>query len=85
MPGQSWRAAVKRSSTRGHVVHSGLGLRGRPWKPASNAKADEEGDSGIERFIGCSCRVVGCRSRNDASSSSGRSEPRGERRLDEVA
>lgn len=31
---------------------------GRPWKPASNAKANEEGDSGVERFI----RVLGsCR------------------------
>lgn len=26
----------------------------RPWKPPSNAKAGGDGDSGIERFTGCS-------------------------------
>jgi len=64
---------------------SGLDLGERSWKPASNAKADEEGDSGIERFTGCSCRVVGCRSRNEASSSPGRRAPQGEPGRDEVA
>jgi len=34
---------------------------------------------------GCSCRVVGCRSRNEASSWPGQSTPQGEPSLDEVA
>lgn len=58
---------------------------GWQWKPASNAKANEEGDSGIERFTGYTCRVVGCRSRNEASSLPGQGAPRGEPGLDEVA
>lgn len=57
-PDQSWKTAVKRGSTRGHIVRTGLGSGGWSWKPASNAKANEEGDSGVERFI----RVLGsCR------------------------
>jgi hypothetical protein len=35
-----------------------LRLGGRSWKPPSRAKAWEGGDSGIERFTGCSCRVL---------------------------
>jgi len=58
---------------------------GRPWKPSSNAKAVEEGDSGIERFIGCSRRVVGCRSRNEASSLPGQRASKGASYLDGVA
>jgi len=36
----------------------------RPWKLPSNAKADGGGDSGIERFTGCSYCFVGCRNRS---------------------
>lgn len=43
-------------------VTSSAGFRPgrRLWKPSWKAKADHGGDSGIERFTGCSCCDVGC-------------------------
>ena len=55
------------------------------WKPASKAKAKEEGDSGIERSRGCSYRYVGCRSWVEASFLAGQGAPQGERSLGRVA
>lgn len=55
----------------------GRKLGGWLWKPASKVKANEEGDSGVERSRGCSYRQVGCRSWVDASSLAGQSAPQG--------
>jgi hypothetical protein len=51
---RSWRLAVKRGSTRS-CLRQGFGRAGA-WKRSSLAKAGEEGDSRIERFVGCSLR-----------------------------
>jgi len=54
-----------------------LRLGERPWKPLSKAKVEDGGDSGVERFTGCSCCNVGCRSWVDVSSLLGQSAPKG--------
>jgi len=54
-----------------------LRLGERPWKPPSKAKAEAGGDSGVERFTGCSCCNVGCRDWVDGSSLLGQSAPKG--------
>jgi hypothetical protein len=54
-----------------------LRLGERPWKPLSEAKVEDGGDSGVERFTGCSCCNVGCRSWVDVSSLLGQSAPKG--------
>ena len=54
-----------------------LRLGERPWKPPSKAKVEDGGDSGVERFTGCSCCNVGCRSWVDVSSLLGQSAPKG--------
>lgn len=55
------------------------------WKPASSAKVGEEGDSRVERSIGCSlCRSVADVGK-DASSQAGRSRPQGRERRRRVS
>jgi len=54
-----------------------LRLGKRPWKPPSEAKVEDGGDSGVERFTGCSCSNVGCRGWVDGSSLLGQSAPKG--------
>jgi hypothetical protein len=68
-------------------VTSFAGLRPgeQPWKPFSSAKADGDGDSGIERFTGYAYCFVGCRNRNEVSSLPGQSAPKGAWSRDGVA